>query len=54
MNVFVEGALLLIAGMVFFLLWLGLTRGNGELLPPGWYVAPCALIGMLLITGALV
>ena len=54
MNVFVEAALLLIAGVLFFLVWFGLTQDDDELLPPGWYVGPGFLIGMLLITGAFV
>lgn len=54
MNVFFEGALLLIAALLGVAVWFGFTLDEGDLLPPGWYVLPCALIGMLLITGALV
>lgn len=54
MNVFIEGALLMIAGLLFFLVWFGLTQDDDHMLPSGWWIMPCALIGMLLITGALV
>lgn len=54
MNVFFEGAQLLISALSGVLIWFGLTLDEGDLLPPGWYVMPAALIGMLLITGTLV
>ena len=53
-NVFFEGAILMFVALLFVAIWLGVTLDEGDLLPPGWYVMPAALIGMLLVTGALV
>ncbi len=54
MNLILAIALLLLAGFLAFLVWLGFTLDEGDLLPPGWYILPSVLIGGLLFVGVLV
>ncbi|MFV0409777.1 MAG: hypothetical protein ACK5LJ_08830 [Paracoccus sp. (in: a-proteobacteria)] len=54
MNVFFQGALVLIVALVAVVVWLGICLDDDELPPSGWWVFPCILIGMLVVTGALV
>lgn len=54
MNLILEIALVLVVALLALLVWLGLTLDDDEMLPSGWYILPCALIGGLLFIGVLV